>query len=789
MKSAKDGFSRFHLSGLWWQSTTALLFLITLAAHAQQTWTGNFSSLWNSPFNWNPPGVPTGTAIFGQSNRTMITSLLPSTIGTIQFNQGAPAYTISPFFAFAINGGGIVNNSSNAPTLNVGFSLQFFNASTASNATIVTQSLTGLQFFNNSTAGNATIITENLGLTRFFDTSTGGQARFVTDQFGLVDISDLSFPGMSAGSIEGAGTYFLGSKELMVGLNNLSTTVSGLIAGDGGSLVKVGTGTLTLTGNNLYSGGTTIEDGTLVVGTPSAAQTTSFALGMGNVFLAGGTLRTPSLDPITINIGRNYTQGPGGTLALGVAGVDGKDYDHVQVQRNASLGGTLAVSSLNNFRPVEGNAFEVLHTGGSRSGQFAHVNDSLNNNPNLQRIDVYARNGVALVYVKAVHPPIPPQPPTPPPGPPPLIEEETQDLLPPVDPDQPLPASFLLWVLDPSVEQLTSLFEIAFSGANTQRFELDERFADIQRGLTGFVSNLPTAPAPAETGTGKSVVEKEPVLQPRPQNRWGLWANGWGDWVSVGNDGVAKGYNFTTGGFILGVDYRIADHFAIGLTGSYAYTSTNLQPSGDIDVNTGRGGLYATYFDRGFYLNGAAYGGHNSYNTSRQELQGMANGSTSGGEFSTFGEAEYDFHLGSFTVGPLFSIQYTLVHIDRFNEQGSLLPLQIHSDSEASLRTDLGVRASYAFHIGKVSLFPSVTAAWEHEYFYTDLPITVSSPNFPEESATLFGPNEGHDSVIVNAGLAAQLTSRISTYVGYQGQLARDHYNANGVSGGISFSF
>jgi hypothetical protein len=34
----------------------------------------------------------------------------------------------------------------------------------------------------------------------------------------------------------------------------------------------------------------------------------------------------------------------------------------------------------------------------------------------------------------------------------------------------------------------------------------------------------------------------------------------------------------------------------------------NLQPSGDIHVNTGRGGLYATYFDKGFYVNAAAYG-------------------------------------------------------------------------------------------------------------------------------------------------------------------------------------
>jgi hypothetical protein len=114
---------------------------------------------------------------------------------------------------------------------------------------------------------------------------------------------------------------------------------------------------------------------------------------------------------------------------------------------------------------------------------------------------------------------------------------------------------------------------------------------------------------------------------------------------------------FTTGGFIIGDDYRITDYFAIGLMGSYAYTATDLQPSGDINVNTGRGGLYFTYFSHGFYINGAAYGGHNTYNTSRQGILGAANGSTSGGEFSTFGQAGYDFHFGKFAVGPLFALQ------------------------------------------------------------------------------------------------------------------------------------
>jgi len=80
--------------------------------------------------------------------------------------------------------------------------------------------------------------------------------------------------------------------------------------------------------------------------------------------------------------------------------------------------------------------------------------------------------------------------------------------------------------LDPTAEQLTAFYEIGFSGANTQRFKLDERFDDIQRGSTGFVSNLPPVPAPVTGTSGKSVVEKQPVLEPRPQNRWGVWANG-----------------------------------------------------------------------------------------------------------------------------------------------------------------------------------------------------------------------------------------------------------------------
>jgi autotransporter-associated beta strand protein len=772
----------------------------TSAAQAQSTWVAGATNntLWSKNLNWSPqvPNSNSAIAIFALPSKPNPVVDLIVNVGQIQFVAASPAYTITvnPSQSLSIHGAGITNQSALLQTfVNNGESNFTSTATAGTDVSIINNGI--VNFVDHSSEGNATITTDSGGKLFLKSGATGASAAVITNGGALTDISQLSGSGTTFGSIAGAGTYSLGSKQLTVGSLNTDTTVSGIIAdggvggGGGGSLTKTGTGTLTLTANNTYSGGTTIQDGTLVAGTPNTAQETSFALGTGNVFLQGGTLRTPSLDPITINVGGNYTQSAGGTLALGVAGIKGEDYDHVQVVGNASLNGTLAVFSLNGFRPVDGNAFEVLRSNGTRSGQFARVNDSLNNNPRLQRIDVYAPNGVALVYVAAAPTPPPPGP-SPSATPRPPIEVEDPKPLPPVNPEEPLALPQVLAILDPTAEPLTALYEISFSGANTQRFNLDERFADIQRGSTGFISNLPV---PSPPPGGKEVLGQgkapPPVFQPTPQNRWGVWANGWGDWVSVDNDGATKGYNFTTGGFIIGIDYRITDYFAIGLMGSYAYTRNNLQPSGDIDVNTGRGGLYFTYFSQGFYINGAAYGGHNTYNTSRQGLFGAANGSTSGGEYSTFGQTGYDFHFGNFAVGPLFALQYTLAHVDGFNEQGSLIPLNIHSDSEDSFRTDLGVRASYAWHVGSVLLIPSVTAAWEHEYSYSALPITVSSPLFPGQTETIFGPSEGHDSAIINANFELQLTAKFSTFVGYQGQLGRDRYNANAVTGGISFSF
>jgi len=91
------------------------------------------------------------------------------------------------------------------------------------------------------------------------------------------------------GSLSGAGTVGtldnVRSATLTLGGNNLSTTFSGQFAEDRDtplSIVKNGTGAFTLTGANAYSGGTTLNAGSLVLGNASA-------LGTGTLNAADGT--------------------------------------------------------------------------------------------------------------------------------------------------------------------------------------------------------------------------------------------------------------------------------------------------------------------------------------------------------------------------------------------------------------------------------------------------------------------------------------------------------------------
>ena len=144
---------------------------------------------------------------------------------------------------------------------------------------------------------------------------------------GILTLTLHNLPGVTIGSIEGSGTVHLGAKNLSVGSNNLSTTFSGSIDGIAGSFTKIGTGTLTLTGANTYTGVTTVEGGELVVDNNTGSGT-----GTGPVQVNAGILTGRGFITGAVTIGT----GTGPNAALIPGKVD-KNSGALTIQRALTL--------------------------------------------------------------------------------------------------------------------------------------------------------------------------------------------------------------------------------------------------------------------------------------------------------------------------------------------------------------------------------------------------------------------------------------------------------------------
>ena len=59
------------------------------------------------------------------------------------------------------------------------------------------------------------------------------------------------------------------------------------------------------------------------------------------------------------------------------------------------------------------------------------------------------------------------------------------------------------------------------------------------------------------------------------EDSWGVFATGVGEFTNVESTFNASGYDLATGGFTMGLEYRIGSHLAVGLMGGYAYTGVD----------------------------------------------------------------------------------------------------------------------------------------------------------------------------------------------------------------------
>lgn len=160
-----------------------------------------------------------------------------------------------------------------------------------------------------------------------------------------------------------------------------SVVVSNVISG-GGLLTQAGTGTITLTANSTYVGGTSVESGVLVVNGAISASAVSVAGGatlggvgtVGSTTIHQGATMAPGNSPGTLSINGDLVWNNGGNYDWEIfklaedGGVAGVDWDLVNVS------GSLNLSALDGSAPFNINIFSL--SGTNTAGPLANWSPS-----------------------------------------------------------------------------------------------------------------------------------------------------------------------------------------------------------------------------------------------------------------------------------------------------------------------------------------------------------------------------------------------------------------------------
>jgi autotransporter-associated beta strand protein len=264
------------------------------------------------------------------------------------------------FFGTSTAANGIfINNAAPASGAEGGvteFGLEFFNFSpSAGNGTFINNGATisgavgGETIFNNASTADAATLIANGGTNGgeggaiFFQENSTGTARIEVFGNGILDVSGHNSPGVTIGSIEGEGDVFLGTNNLAVGSNNLSTSFFGVIqdGGFGASMTKIDTATLGLTEASSYNGEPRLDRGVLKV--YDSISTNPLVIQDGGLAEGGvGSLTKIGSGTLDLEGVNRYT---GDTIINGgVLQIDGSILSNTFVNRGGTLAGSGTVN-------------------------------------------------------------------------------------------------------------------------------------------------------------------------------------------------------------------------------------------------------------------------------------------------------------------------------------------------------------------------------------------------------------------------------------------------------------
>jgi outer membrane autotransporter protein len=286
--------------------------------------------------------------------------------------------------------------------------------------------------------------------------------------------------------------------------------------------------------------------------------------------------------------------------------------------------------------------------------------------------------------------------------------------------------------------------------------------------------------------------EMAPVASETP-DRWSAFIAGEVTLADLDHDDQDLAHqDYTTGSVMLGLDYRIDDHFTVGGLLDYSHTDATLDHIGSSGtVDTYSPGVYASYVDGPWYGNALVTYGFNSYTEDRNidigALTGTNHGAPDGNQYTGSLTGGYEFQSGNFKYGPIAGVQYVNLEINSFDEQGPTA-LNVQREDADSFRSQLGFEARYVTRAGSIYLVPHASVSWQHEYLDDSSGITSQFNQLGAGAFTVQTTTPDRDSAVVDVGLNADVCEDVTLFTDYSADVSPD-YTDQSVQAGIKIGF
>jgi YVTN family beta-propeller protein/autotransporter-associated beta strand protein len=590
---------------------------------------------------------------------------------------------------------------------------------------------------------------------------------------------DLNNFNQAVGSLAGAGAVTLGSATLTAGQDNTTTIFAGAISGSGG-LTKTGTGTMTLSGHNLYTGATAIDAGTLSVNGSIATS----SLTMVN---AGGTLGGNGIvGNALINGGR---LAPGNSIGtLGVAGnlvftaassymveVSPSSADRVNVSGTATLGGAAVNASFATGNYVT-RQYIILNAAGGVTGTFgSQVNANLPANF-ISALSYDANNvylNLSLNYAGALGNGLSSN-----------QRAVGNALVGAFNRTGAIPLA--LGALD--ARGLTQASGEIATGTQQTMFDAMTMFMGlmtdpftagrgVDRPAIGYADDSALRRAP---GDAYAMITKAAPRLPAFEPRWNVWAAGFGGSQTTGGN-TATGSNAATSsiyGTAVGADYWFSRSTVAGFAMAGGGTSFAVGNGGSGRSDLFQAGGFVRHSIASAYVTATAAYGWQDITTDRNvgggALQGRFNANSYSGRLEG-GNRTVSPWLGGVGITPYAALQVTALDLPTYAETAAggvnAFALGYAGRWVTAPRSELGLRSDKSFALSDAVLTLRGRVAWAHDT-NVDRSAQATFQSLPGASFTVSGASPAPDSALTTASAEMAFAGGLSLAATFEGEFS-----------------